>query len=98
MAELLTDEQRELQDLARDLGKLKESPAWAALRRQYDKASENARRNVANSLFGGGASAPPVDQRAIDYQRGFLRGAKWILDNPEHTEVALQHALRNHSE
>jgi hypothetical protein len=49
-----------------------------ALKREYES-------NLGHTLMTGTRLAPPVDQREIDYQRGFYRGLLWaytiFLDN-----------------
>ena len=41
-----------------------------ALKREYEA-------NLGKTLMTGPRTAPPVDQREIDYQRGFYRGLLW---------------------
>lgn len=55
--------------------------------------TQHYHNKLARRLTTGGLYAPPLDQREIDYQRGFFAGARWILDNPEMAEGELRKAL-----
>lgn len=41
----------------------------------------------------GGPDAPPLNQREIDYQRGFLRGAAAVLAAPDNAVAELEKLL-----
>ena len=85
---------RELGDLAQDLGKLKDTPAWARLQAEYEKAKETYVDGQARKLVSGTLKAEALDQRAIDYQRGFFRGCEHILQMPSRAEGALNSAVK----
>ena len=93
--EIILDSQiiRELGDLARELGKLKDTPAWARLQAEFDKAKDTFVQGQARKLVSGGSKAEPLDQRMIDYQRGFFRGCEHILAMPDRAEQTLNKAL-----
>lgn len=93
--EIILDSQiiRELGDLARDLGKLQEAPAWGRLQAEFAKAKDAYVQGQARKLVSGTIKADPLDQRMIDYQRGFFRGCEHILAMPERAEQALIKAL-----
>jgi fatty-acid desaturase len=81
-------------DRAQELGKLKQHPSWPALRAtvqgKYDKwVAQFTRDHLA-----AGFERDPVDQRHLDYQRGFWAGAFYLLDHPEKAEETLRMALR----
>ena len=97
MSELRGDRIRKLGDQARELTKLKEQPGWATLREILEERRQAVSRSLGHGLVTGGIDAAPVDQRKIDYQRGFFAGAQWILDNPEHAEKILAAALEEDS-
>lgn len=84
----------ELGDLARDLAKLTEHPSWSVLRSEFDKRKTAYLAKLVRKLAAGGVEAPPVNQREIDYQRGFLRGAQAVLDSPDNALKMLEKALR----
>lgn len=84
MAGELADRKRAQQaDHAREMAKLVEHPSWPLLRETFAKAREQAERKMARELLGGGEGHPQIDQRAVDYRRGFLRGCQAVLDHPE---------------
>lgn len=79
--------------IAQDLAKLTEHPSWPVLREEFAKAREQAERRLAREMLSGGETKEPVDQRKIDYRRGFLRGAQAVLDQPELAQHAFEKAL-----
>lgn len=85
---------RELGDSVRELAKLVEHPSWPALRSEFDKRKDTYVQKIARDYTAGGIDAKPIDQRQIDYIRGFLRGAQAVLDTPENAMKALEEALR----
>ena len=87
------DQIRVLGDRAQQLSKLTEHPSWATLKEELGRVREMYQTKLSRKLTTGGINAPPLDQREIDYQRGFFAGAKWILDNPDLAESTLQTAL-----
>lgn len=84
---------RELGDRARELAKLMEHPSWDLLRLELDAKRSQFMARKTRELISGGIHADPVNQREIDYQRGFFAGAEWILNNPEMAEATLKKAL-----
>lgn len=80
-------------DIARDLAKLTEHPSWPTLRAVFADAREKAERRLSREMFSGGETHAPIDQRAIDYRRGFLRGCQAVLDAPELAQQAFERAL-----
>jgi len=85
---------RELADKAQELAKLKEHPSWEILRAEFEKRKQGYLRGVAQGLMAGGPDAPAMDQRRIDYERGFLRGAQAVLDTPDNALAQLEAELR----
>jgi len=84
---------RELGDKARELSKLKEHPSWAVLESEFALRKQNYLASLARDLIAGGVDAEPLDQRKIDYQRGFLRGAQAVLSTPDNAIASLEKAL-----
>ena len=78
-----------LGDRAQALAKLRDMPEWAALRNEVDVWRDRKTKALASRLLSTGI----VDQRDIDFQRGFLKGMEWLLDSPELTEKALIQAI-----
>lgn len=85
---------KEKGDLARELGKLKEHPSWEFLRVEVSRKRSEYLAGLLRKLMREGVNADPIDQREIDYQRGFWAGAKWVTDNPDLAESALAAALK----
>lgn len=84
---------RQLGDLSRELESLQHTDAWLLLRAEFEKTQNVYFNSQARKLTSGNISAPPVDQRAIDYQRGFFRGAEFILGMPERVALAHKRAV-----
>lgn len=84
---------RVLGDRARELAKLADHPSWPVLKGEMARVRGVYQARLARRLTTGGINASPLDQREIDYQRGFFAGAQWILDNPEMAEATLAKAL-----
>ena len=78
-----------LGDRAQALAKLRDMPEWQALRNEVDVWRDRKTKALASRLLSTGI----VDQRDIDFQRGFLKGMEWLLDSPELTEKALIQAI-----
>lgn len=85
---------RELGDSVRELSKLVEHPSWPVLRAEFEKRKDAYVSKIARGLTAGGIDAKPIDQREIDYTRGFIRGAQAVLDTPDNALKALEEALR----
>lgn len=82
-----------LGDTANELAKLKEHPSWDVLKRVFADARQRAEKKMAREMFSGGENHPALDQREVDYRRGFLRGAQAVLDHPELAEKAFLKAM-----
>lgn len=92
--ELASEELRFLADRAQSLGKLIDHPSWQTLREELTRVREMYIDRLSRRMIHGGISAAPVDQRELDYQRGFFAGAEWILSNPEKAGSSLEQALK----
>jgi len=97
-ARLVAEEIRVLGDRAQSLSKLVDHPAWKTLREELDRVKAQYEGRLARKLTSGGISASPLDQREVDYQRGFFSGAEWILRNPEQAESSFAQALERNAE
>lgn len=93
MSSLRSSQLRETGTKAQELAKLTEHPAWDTLRREFELRKQHYLSNLARKLVAGGPDAAPLDQREIDYQRGFLRGAQAVLDTPENAIAQLEKLL-----
>lgn len=91
--QLVPEEIKLLGDRAQSLSKLVDHPSWQTLRDELSRVKEAYMGRLARKLLAGGISATPVDQRELDYQRGFFSGAEWILKNPEQAESSFAQAL-----
>jgi len=91
---LRSSQVRDLGDKARELAKLAEHPSWATLRKEFEARKQTYLLKLARQIAAGGKDAAPLDQRELDYQRGFLRGAQAVLDTPDNAIEALEKALQ----
>lgn len=94
MSEVPRKKIRDLGTRAQALGKLKDHPSWAVLEDTFEKTRAAYLDSLSRKLIAGGIDAAPLDQRQLDYKRGFWAGAKAVLDNPDDVQEALEAALR----
>lgn len=85
---------QQIAEQAQTLSELKKHPSWRLLRQIFERKQTKYFDALASRLMRGGIDSPPLDQRELDYQRGFWAGARWILDNPEQAERSLELALK----
>lgn len=85
---------QQIAEKAQMLGELKKHPGWSLLREIFNKKQKTYFESLARKIMSGSIDAPTLDQRELDYQRGFWAGARWILDNPEQAERSLETALK----
>jgi hypothetical protein len=95
MSNLRSDKLRDAGDLARELAKLKEHPAWTTLRLEFEERKEAHLAKQARDLMAGGPEIEPINQRKLDYQRGFLRGAAAVFTAPDNAVAELERLLAN---
>lgn len=81
---------REIVDDVRAYEELRQSAGWYRLRRAIAGRREEFIARLTGRLLRGEI----VDQREIDYQRGFFAGAEFVLDQPEKAESNLETAAR----
>lgn len=91
---LRSDVLRTVGDRARELEKLQDHPSWDTLKNEFELLRKAYTTKLARQLLRGGLKAEALNQRELDYQRGFLAGAEWILELPEFAIDALDKALR----
>lgn len=88
------ERRRLLGDRARALSKLEGHEGWELLGKELQERREVFERTLGRRLLSGGLEAELVDQRHIDYQRGYWRGVRDILDSPVRAQQALDDALK----
>jgi hypothetical protein len=76
------------------LAAIKQHPAWPVLRQRWDELRDRKALVIGRSLMGG----DEIDQRKVDYDRGFWNGVKAVLDAPESAEQTLLRERRNEKE
>lgn len=69
-------------------------PDWEELAAEVEREGERKKRTMVARVFGGGQGAPELPQREIDYLRGFMDGARWLLTVPRSAENRLENHLR----
>jgi hypothetical protein len=69
---------------------LKQHEGWKRLAEKVRADRERFLAKIARRLMAG----EPVDQREIDYHRGFYQGAEWVIGHPEEAEASLERAAR----
>lgn len=83
MTELVDRSEALLADLARDMLKLQEHPEWETLRRKFAETQALYEQRTAREMLAGGEGASPVDQRKVDFRRGYLRACEDLFEYPE---------------
>ena len=76
------------------LSALGRHPDWQELVATVDDAQESKFKSLRHRIYSGGRNAPEVPQREIDYHRGWMDGARWVLSLPEASEHKLEQELR----
>lgn len=66
-------------DRLEQISRLKGNAAIAAARAEVKEMKKQYQANLGRTLMTGTRTAPPVNQREIDYQRGFYRGLLWAF-------------------
>jgi len=69
----------DLDDLSR-IEALKENRGFLALRERVHEETDGYLKSLAFKML---HSQDPLDQRVIDYKRGFFRGMAWIMALPD---------------
>jgi hypothetical protein len=87
---LSPEAQRELVTRGGSLAALSQHPSWPDLEDEINKKIERLRkRALATSL-----SQAPVNQRELDYVRGFIDGMTYLVAVPNLAESRLEHYLK----
>lgn len=73
-----------LEDLSR-IQSLKEHTGFLALRARVHEETQGYLESLAFKML---HSTDPLDQRVIDYKRGFFRGMAWIMALPDTPKFA----------
>lgn len=84
--------------LAQELTKLQELPEWQALRRHFQAVKARAEQSAFNTLYAGGESAKEIDQRKVDYRRGYLKGTEDFFLYPERLVAQFEKAMERKSD
>lgn len=64
-------------DRLEQISRLKDNAATKAAMAEIVELKREYEANLGSTLMTGTRTAPPVNQREIDYQRGFYRGLLW---------------------
>jgi hypothetical protein len=76
------------------LAAIKQHPAWPVLRDRWVALRDKKALVIGRSLMGG----DEIDQRRVDYERGYWMGVMDVLNAPESAEKALLRERRNEKE
>jgi hypothetical protein len=74
-----------------DLAVLEQHPSWAALKNVVAEKQDKFEYELVRALL---HSKGMVDQRRLDYLRGFVEGMRWFLEQPGLAEKKLERQLR----
>lgn len=67
---------------------LLQNPGWKRLRNRLESSKDNFMLSLASRLMKG----EKVDQRELDFKRGWFKGAEAMILTPEQAEVSLEAA------
>jgi hypothetical protein len=87
----LAQEDESFQSIARDYqsyAALQNTPAWVKLNSHLERVLNSFERNLVQQIMSGAE----VDQRRIDYVRGFIIGARSVLSLPGRIEERFERA------
>jgi hypothetical protein len=79
---LSEDERIALREEKVTLGLLEQHPGWLLLIREWEARREKERILFEAVILAGGPAAHPVDQRKVDYERGYWAGVRDCIDTP----------------
>lgn len=79
----------ELARVAGELDKLRNTPGWLHLVKHYDNQKAQYEASMMAKLTSGGPTAPELNQRVLDYQRGFWAGVQSVLSSPSNAQAEL---------
>ncbi len=85
--QLLSEQQVKLTELTHQ-------PGWRILRRIIETKKSLFEKNFTARHLSAVPTAEPVNQRDLDYWRGFFACGDYILANPEKAESTLEAALK----
>lgn len=85
----LEDKARAYGNLAQGLRRLRESEDWQVLRQSMLQAKRKVMESWTNALLRG----TPVDQRQVDYDRGYWDGVIQVLEAPDRALEQLNKTL-----
>ena len=89
----LTDEQRrKLTIRGGALAVLSKHPSWPDLKDEIQAKKDRLERSVLAKTL----SPHPIDQRHIDFVRGFIAGMEYLLLIPENAEARLEAYLKEY--
>jgi|SRR5262252_5832982 len=89
----LTEEQRHrLVTRGGALAALSQHPSWPDFVEELKAKEERLKRVIVVKVM----SKLPVDQREIDFMRGFIAGMQYIATVPENAEARLESYLKEH--
>jgi hypothetical protein len=91
-----TEEQRQrLMLVGGALAALSQHPSWPTLEDAVNEKEEKLRARLLATAFG---SPLPINQREVDYMRGYIHGMRWFLAVPENAEARLENYLQEYGQ
>jgi hypothetical protein len=69
-------------------------PDWEELVAEVEREQERKFKSLRHRIYSGGPDAKEVPQREIDYHRGFMAGARWVITLPRAAENRLEIELQ----
>jgi hypothetical protein len=72
------------------LAALSQHPSWPELEDEVKRKEERLRKHILSRFL----STEAVDQRQVDYLRGFINGMNWLVAVPTSAEDTLERYLK----
>lgn len=94
--QLNESQRRELLTRSSSLNALSQHPSWPDIEAEVLRKRERLEREMLVRALGSraGRHAAPVDQREIDYLRGFIGGMEWLVAVPTSAQTTLENYLK----
>jgi hypothetical protein len=90
MPKIDPDKERQLRQRQEKLTALANHPSWPTLKESFEAKKNSHLNMIAAELLG----EDPINQRQLDWIRGYWQGCSWLLANPGMAEHSLEAALK----
>jgi hypothetical protein len=90
---LSPEDQRALITRGGSLATLSQHPSWPDLEDEVRRKEERLQKHILAKCM---SPVAPINQREVDYIRGFINGMNWLVMVPTNAESRLETYLKEH--